>query len=235
MSNDTPIPVVDGTAAARSAGPVELPIFLIGLADADADRRRDLAAVLHRGGLEVADEQDDAAALGALDGLDAVVLGMDTVDSGALDAIARVLEARPRLHLIAVAGAIDNHATRKAFAVGVGAIVLEERIEESLALSVRAALAGQLSLPGEWRSQFGKPVLSARQKQVLAMVVMGFTNARIARSLGVAESTVKSHLFSAFTKLGVRSRKEATALILDPENGLGAGILTIPSSAQKGA
>jgi hypothetical protein len=38
---------------------------------------------------------------------------------------------------------------------------------------------------------------------------------------------VKSHLSSAFSKLGVRSRNEATALILDPENGLGTGILAI--------
>jgi hypothetical protein len=38
---------------------------------------------------------------------------------------------------------------------------------------------------------------------------------------------VKSHLSSAFTKLGARSRSEATALILDPATGLGPGILTI--------
>jgi hypothetical protein len=36
---------------------------------------------------------------------------------------------------------------------------------------------------------------------------------------------VKSHLSSAFTKLGVKSRHEAVDLILDSERGLGMGIL----------
>ncbi len=44
----------------------------------------------------------------------------------------------------------------------------------------------------------------------------GSTNALIARELGLAESTIKSHLSSAFAKLGVASRAEAAALILDP-------------------
>jgi DNA-binding NarL/FixJ family response regulator len=69
--------------------------------------------------------------------------------------------------------------------------------------------------------------LSMREKQVLGMLVMGFTNAEIAAKMFLAESTVKSHLSSAYTKLGVRSRKDAASMILDPVAGLGPGILTI--------
>ena len=46
------------------------------------------------------------------------------------------------------------------------------------------------------------------------------TNHEIAARLFLTESTVKSHLASAFEKLGVRSRKDAAALLLDPEEGL---------------
>jgi LuxR family maltose regulon positive regulatory protein len=44
------------------------------------------------------------------------------------------------------------------------------------------------------------------------MVSAGHTNAQIAESLFLAESTVKSHLRSVFAKLGVNSRQEAAAV-----------------------
>jgi len=72
-----------------------------------------------------------------------------------------------------------------------------------------------------------------REKQVLGMVVMGFSNGEIANKLVLAESTIKSHLSSAFSKLGVRSRGEATELILDPVNGLGPGILSIAGTEDR--
>ena len=59
------------------------------------------------------------------------------------------------------------------------------------------------------------------------MVVMGFSNPEIAAKLHVSESAVKSHLYSAFGTLGVSTRKEAVALILDPTAGFGTGILAI--------
>ncbi|HEY2202673.1 MAG TPA: helix-turn-helix transcriptional regulator, partial [Solirubrobacteraceae bacterium] len=66
-----------------------------------------------------------------------------------------------------------------------------------------------------------------RERQVLAMVVLDFSNAEIAEKLVVTESNVKSHLTSAFSKLGVSSRNAAAELILDHESGLGPGILRI--------
>ena len=51
--------------------------------------------------------------------------------------------------------------------------------------------------------------LSNREQEVLQLVVMGNTNAQIARKLTIAESTVKSHLQKIFAKLKVQSRTEA--------------------------
>ena len=59
------------------------------------------------------------------------------------------------------------------------------------------------------------------------------TETYIAAKLYVADSTVKSHLTSAFSKLGVRSRNEATAMILDLDSGLGAGILAISEEHER--
>jgi DNA-binding NarL/FixJ family response regulator len=96
-----------------------------------------------------------------------------------------------------------------------------------LPATVSAVAGGQLVVPSSLRAAIAKPTLTTREKQVMALVVLGFSNREIADQLFLAESTVKSHLFSAFRRLGVRTRKEAAALILDDQQGLGTGILTI--------
>ena len=71
--------------------------------------------------------------------------------------------------------------------------------------------------------------LTTREKETLALSSRGLTNAQIALKLFLAESTVKSHLSSAFSKLGVSSRYEAATVILDPDRGSGLGIGEIRS------
>jgi DNA-binding NarL/FixJ family response regulator len=53
--------------------------------------------------------------------------------------------------------------------------------------------------------------LTPREREVLALVAEGLTNAQIARTLWVAESTVANHLEQAYAKLGVHSRTAAVA------------------------
>lgn len=55
-------------------------------------------------------------------------------------------------------------------------------------------------------------VLTAREAQVLRMLEMGLSNRNIADHLGIAIHTVKNHVHSVLTKLGVRTRAEAAAL-----------------------
>lgn len=111
------------------------------------------------------------------------------------------------------------------FRAGTDAIVPEGQIEAALADTVRAVCAGLVCFPKRVRVA-SRGCLSSREKQVLSMLILGFTNAEIGRRLYLAESTVKSHLSSAYTKLGVQSRKDAAAVILDPD-GLGTGVLEI--------
>jgi DNA-binding NarL/FixJ family response regulator len=116
---------------------------------------------------------------------------------------------------------------RVALRAGVAGIVREADLRASLAATVRAVRGGQLVVPFDLGRQIAKPVLSRRQKQVLGLVVLGLSNGEIAAKLHLSEHTVKCHLYSGFRKLGVGSRDEAVATILDPESGLGTGILAI--------
>jgi DNA-binding NarL/FixJ family response regulator len=122
---------------------------------------------------------------------------------------------------------LSRDDARAAVAQGADAVLLDDDVPALVVPAVRAALTGLLVLSPPLGPAVERPPLTPREKQILALVVMGYTNREIADQLVVAESTVKSHLFSAFRRLGVRSRSEAVALITDPTRGLGSGILTI--------
>ena len=57
--------------------------------------------------------------------------------------------------------------------------------------------------------------LTNRQGQILAMMLEGLPNKRIAQSLNVTEATVKEHVTGVLQKLGVKSRVEAIAQLKD--------------------
>lgn len=162
-------------------------------------------------------------------------------ESGALIVLLSHASASARLRsLRAVAGAnpdaqivaamptdAPNAALRRALLAGAAGIVLDEGIDRALVPTARAVLAGQLAVPSALTRQIAPRPLSYREKQILGLVVLGFTNREIADKLYLAESTVKTHLSSSFAKLDARSRSEAAARILDPEGGYGVGILAI--------
>jgi DNA-binding NarL/FixJ family response regulator len=125
----------------------------------------------------------------------------------------------------------SNVALRRALLAGASGLVLDGDIDVALVATARAVVAGQLAVPSALVRQIAPRPLSYREKQILGLVVMGFTNRQIADKLFLAESTVKTHLSSSFAKLDVRSRSEAAARILDPEEGYGAGILAIVDEA----
>jgi DNA-binding NarL/FixJ family response regulator len=161
--------------------------------------------------------------------LDVVVVAIESLSSGRSD-IARAREEHPSTQLVLVVGAATPAEARQLLVDDVPGLVLERQAERTLTLAARAAFAGQISYPAELMPTQLRLALSKREKQILGMVVMGFSNPEIAAKLHVSESTVKSHLYSAFATLGVRSRKEAVALILDPTSGFGTGILAITDS-----
>jgi DNA-binding NarL/FixJ family response regulator len=194
------------------------------IASSDVRRKATLAA-LSREGLDAAPTGGSVTALQGED-LDVVVLACEQFGADEVQEVQLLRERLPNAKIVVTAAEVGRRAIRDGLEAGLDGYVADADLP-ALALAVRSTFAGQLSLPREFREQVGKPKLSPREKQVLGMVVMGFSNAEIAKKLYVAETTVKSHLSSAFARLGVRSRGEATALILDTEAGFGAGILAI--------
>lgn len=161
---------------------------------------------------------------------DAVVVADDQSLSGLLRWKEVLGEQFAHTPVIVIVASPTRRTVQDALNQGAHAVVSADDAEESLAPAVRAVCAGLVAVPSELRDPLSRPLMSARERQILSMVVLGFANREIANKLFVAETTVKSHLSSVYRKLGVRSRQEATALVLDPTDGYGIGVLGLSES-----
>ncbi len=137
------------------------------------------------------------------------------------------LSARERLPTVAVLDSMPSVRGARALAERLEGVVMRDTLDATLLATLVAVDRGQSVHPVAIRGLAKRASLSPRERQMLAMVVLGLSNAELAARLYVTESNVKSHLSSAFRKLGVRSRGEAVELILDEESGVGMGILKI--------
>ena len=161
--------------------------------------------------------------------LDLFILGVRRPDAQALAFVSSLINACSSAKVILICERSGEGDVRKALDAGARALVPLSEVGGALLPVIEVVKAGQVSVPRAGGGEAGRKVLTSREKQILGQVVLGMTNAEIATKLFLAESTVKSHLSSAFSKLGVASRNEAAALILNPTTGVGLGILTIPS------
>jgi DNA-binding NarL/FixJ family response regulator len=203
------------------------PIRLV-VAARSSDIHRRVRAALSNGGIDVVGAQ---AAVDELSPELLMAASIVLIEAGELKPpetkqIRAFARGRAQPFLI-LAGGADEKTVRRAMAAGAAGVVRKADLERTLEPAVHAALAGLACFPLDVRIPSVTPVLTTREKQILAMVVLGMSNAEIGRRLQLTESTIKSHLSSCYAKLGVRGRNEATAAILDPTDGFGMGILHI--------
>lgn len=196
---------------------------------ADQSARERIAKVLEREelGFDAFDEAEALLGWPSERSPSLIVLWVEDTVSGLLGCVESLTQRFVQAPVVVVCSSIERWGVRAALAGGAAGVVLTGDLDSALGPCLRAVRTGQVCVPrAHWR-QVEPPALSAREKQILGLVVMGYMNSQIAEQLFLAESTVKSHLSSAFGKLGVRSRNEAVDLILNPERGLGMGILAL--------
>ncbi|MDH6196254.1 DNA-binding NarL/FixJ family response regulator [Mycobacterium frederiksbergense] len=155
-----------------------------------------------------------------------VVLNMGTRDSAAL--LRRALSLGPQVRVVVLGVSEDDESEIVACAeAGVAGYHLRtDTLQDLLALihkvaageslcspRVSAILLRRLSLLASQRQPTAKElVLTAREIQILRMLELGLANREIADELCIAVHTVKNHVHSLLTKLGVSSRAQAAAL-----------------------
>jgi DNA-binding NarL/FixJ family response regulator len=141
-----------------------------------------------------------------------------------------VLALRPLRPGVRVVVLADSLEPRLAGLVAAGhADALLPKVEASGRATVQAirdVLSGRQVLSG-WSSrttpgrEAGTRSLSARQREVLRLVVAGYSNAQIAEELVISVNTVKFHVRTIFRELGIRSRVDAARR----HGGLAVGVI----------
>jgi two-component system, NarL family, nitrate/nitrite response regulator NarL len=150
-----------------------------------------------------------------------VDLGLPDIDGIAV--ARRILEELPEARLVALTGRSDVDAVRQARAAGFHAYLTKDIPLQHFSEALSAALRGEtLAFPHpaqprrivateDRNAALLAGQLTPRELEVLKLLVEGSDNSTIARRLSVSGNTVRTHVQSILTKLGVRSRLQAAA------------------------
>jgi DNA-binding NarL/FixJ family response regulator len=135
---------------------------------------------------------------------------------GLSESIKRVHRLNPEAPVLVFGLHIDLPLARAALRVGARGFIHAGMRPEQIVRAITVATNGELVAPREllkllivYEDEVNLDVLSARQQEILELVVEGGSNAQIAKRLFLSESTVKQHLRAAYKLLGVNNRTEA--------------------------
>jgi DNA-binding NarL/FixJ family response regulator len=110
----------------------------------------------------------------------------------------------------------DNERILDALDAGAVGYLLKDADPDDVLTGIRAVSRGESPIHPKAarallgaRSAGGRPQLTAREVEVLTLVRDGLANKQIAKRLEISERTVKAHLTSAFSRIGVSDRTQA--------------------------
>jgi DNA-binding NarL/FixJ family response regulator len=208
-------------APAHDAEPVRP---AVGVAMVDGVNGWEVLAALRRAGLAARLTATPVDSLPGGEHVDVLVIAGDIERPATSKLLRRLQRHASSTRIVLASRDASGNGARRALNLGADGFVGAAELH-ALAATVEAVHSGQVCVPRAARRTIAKPSFSHREKEILALMTTGSTNQEIAARLYLTESTVKSHLATAFEKLGVRSRKEAASLLLDPDEGLQATAL----------
>jgi two-component system, NarL family, response regulator len=184
--------------------------------------REGLAAVIHREpGLLVVGEAADgeqAVVLARDREADVVLMDLRMPRLNGVEATARLRAECPSVNVIVLTTYGGDQDILQALHAGARAYLLKDADSPLLLSTIRGVHAGRRHLPegvsARLLQHFGGDELTARETDVLRLIVAGLTNQAIAGKLAISEGTVKGHVNSIFFKLGVEHRAQAAVAAL---------------------
>ena len=156
-----------------------------------------------------------------------IVLYAGGMEEGCLEGMGRIREQYPGVPLLVLGSQLDLALASSALKQGADGFVHAQMDPAQVLRAVEIVQKGELAAPRQLLryllSQNENPKigdLSARQREIVELVVEGLSNAEIAGRLYLSESTIKQHLRRAYKVLGVHNRTQAARTMRNHAGGV---------------
>ena len=185
--------------------------------------RRGIAEVIERAdgmtvGAEAASVSDGVRRAGLVHP-QVMLVDLQLPDGTGIDLMKAVRESQPDVRAIVLTSFDDDDALAAALEAGASAYLLKSVRGAEITDVVRAVAAGRTLLDERTvtrrRAGHEDPTenLTPSELKVLDLIGDGMSNREIAERLGVAEKTVKNHITSLLSKMGLQRRTQVAAWV----------------------
>ena len=195
------------------------------LCDDHAPMRDAFRSILDGAGIDVVGEAgdgDEAVAITRATRPGVVLMDVRMPRRDGISATAEIAATMPEQRVVVLTTFDSDDVLFGALGAGAAGFVLKNSPPEVLVRAVRDVVAGDAvfdrTVAMRVFARFAPAVaphdaalhrFTERERDVLWLVAQGMTNAEVARRLGVAEATAKTHVSRVLMKLGVRDRVQA--------------------------
>jgi two-component system, NarL family, response regulator LiaR len=134
-----------------------------------------------------------------------------------ITATAEIRRMLPDTQVVALTSVLEDGSVSDAVRAGAIGYLLKDVECSELCRAIKSAAEGQVQLSPRAMARLvrevnipGSPeVLTERETEVLRLVARGYSNKEVGRALDITEKTVKNHVASILSKLGLTSRTQA--------------------------
>jgi len=149
---------------------------------------------------------------------DITLMDLRMPEMDGIEAITAIRQEFPESRFIVLTTYDGDEDIYRALQAGARAYLLKDMLRDGLVEAIRAVHAGQRRIPAEVANRLAERMnrteLTARELEVLRLIVLGKSNKAIAAALSIAEGTVKIHINNILSKLGVSDRTQAATFAL---------------------
>ena len=149
---------------------------------------------------------------------DVVLMDLRMPVMGGVEAIKAIKREFPAARLVVLTTFDGDEDIYRSLQAGAQGYLLKDMFFEELEDAIRTVRAGGRRIPGVVAERLAERVggsnLTGRELEVLEQIVRGKSNRDIAAAFGISEATVKSHINSILSKLGVADRTQAATTAL---------------------